>query len=304
MKQPTHTPTTVSVVIPHYGSPEPTLNLVAMLGSQDDISDLEIVVVDDASPEPFPHIDGLTLVRRDTNGGFGSAVNSGAAIATGEFLLILNSDLDIGPTFIADLLDAARPWLPAVVGPVVLDHAGNHTWTGRRFPTTDQHVVEWLAPLARFRHTTAWHVGVGHDVRCTPGNTASPDWLVGACLLLPSAAFHAVGGFDEAFYMNSEEIDLQRRLRDRGLPSIFLGAVSVIHEGGGSSDPHRRRQWLIDSRMTYAAKWGGRRRLKAALGAATAVNLAVNCIRRLYNRDVTPMRAARHELALLSGPRP
>jgi N-acetylglucosaminyl-diphospho-decaprenol L-rhamnosyltransferase len=78
-----------------------------------------------------------------------------------------------------------------------------------------------------------------------------------------------------------------------------LAQPTAVHAGGASSDAARRRQWLVRSRLEYADKWGGRRRLQAALGAATAANLAWNAGRRIAGRDVAPLRTAREEAALL-----
>ena len=123
--------------------------------------------------------------------------------------------------------------------------------------------------------------------------------MIGAALLLPTADFRAAGGFDERFFMNAEEVDLQRRLRERGLRSVVLGSPVVVHEGGGSSDPERRRRWLVEARLAYADKWGGRRRLQSALALATAANLAWNVGRRVAGRQVAPLRTARTELGLI-----
>ena len=291
----------VSVVIPHYGDPGPTRALCsAVLGQPHD----EVIVVDDASPTQFPAVEGVTVIPRPVNGGFGAAVNTGARAATGDLMLVLNSDLDIGPTFVADLVAASTPWQPAVTGPLILGHDGRPANSGRHFPTTAHHATEWLTPLARFRDRPGLHEAVGHDTRAVPGATVAVDWLVGAALLIPRAAFLEVGGFDESFHMNSEEIDLQRRLRAHGLPSVFVGTVSVVHEGGASSDPALRRRWLVDSRFTYAEKWGGVRRLRTALRAATAVNLAANVARRAAgNSAVRPLVTAREEWSLTTGGR-
>ncbi len=299
----------MSVVIPHYGDPAPTLALIGALRPQ---GPRQIIVVDDRSPVPFPadsdgpegtggdHA-GVTVIRRVANGGFGAAVNTGARAATGDLLLVLNSDLDVGPTFLADLVAASAPWQPAVTGPTVVDHGGAHTYSGRHFPTSSHQIIEWLTPLARFRDRPALHEAIGHDTRAVPGATTIVDWLVGAVLLLPRESFLAVGGFDEGFHMNAEEVDLQRRLREHGIPSVFLGTVTVTHEGGGSSDPTRRRRWLVESRFRYAAKWGGERRLRAGLRAATGVNAAVNVVRRWRGRrDVRPWATAREEWQLTS----
>jgi len=290
----------VTVVIPHYGTPEQTLLLVEQLLPQ--VSAGHVIVVDDASPTPFPTPAGIQVVRREQNGGFGSAVNSGAAVATGDLILVLNSDLEVPQDFIARLLEAQARFPSAVLSPRVVDRSGHETWVGRDFPRIHHQVVEWLTPLARWRHTTAWHRGVGHDVRAQ-GTDMAVDWVMGSAMLIPLAAFRAVGGFDERFFMNCEEIDLQRRLRDRGVTSVSLGSPTVIHAGGGSTPSDQRRSWLTRSRLQYADKWGSRKSLQMALLAATVANLTVNTLRSLLGRNVHPLLTAREELHLLTGRR-
>lgn len=286
----------VSVVIPHHGDPEPTLALLDHLRTQ--VSAPHLVVVDDASAIPFPEAEGTRIVRRDRNGGFGSAVNSGAEVALGDLMLVLNSDLQIPEDLIARLLDAHERYPRAVLSPCVLDSQGNRVWVGRDFPRIHHQVVEWLTPLARWRNTTAWHRGVGHDVRA-PHTDAIVDWVMGAAMLIPLHDFREVGGFDERFFMNCEEIDLQRRLRERGLVSVALASPDVMHVGGGSSPRHQRRKWLVESRLKYAAKWGSLWPLQVALVAATLVNLIVNAGRRLLGRDIQPLAIAQQEMQLI-----
>lgn len=297
-----HRSAEVSVVIPHYGDPEPTSDLVATLASQRGVS--EIIVVDDASPVPFPDSPGVHVVRRERNGGFGTAVNAGAAVATHELLLVLNSDLEIERSFVSELVVAAAPWQPAVVSPHVVRPTGEPEWPGRHAPHTRHYVVEWLTPLARHRHRRALHEAVGHDTRCVSGATVPVDWVTGAAMLIPRDAFRAVGGFDEGFHMNCEEVDLQRRLRSIGVPAVFVGTVTVVHEGGGSSDPARRRRWLVDARYRYARKWGEHpTRMRIALTAASYVNFIVNGLRQLARRPIDARAVLRYELSLVRGAR-
>jgi N-acetylglucosaminyl-diphospho-decaprenol L-rhamnosyltransferase len=291
----------VSVIIPHYGDPEPTLALVHALRGQAGAGELQLIVADDCSPVPFPETGGVTVVRRAVNGGFGSAVDSGAAVAEHPLLLILNSDLEVEPTFVADLVRAAEPWQPAVVSPQVVGHSGAPQWVGRHFPTVRHQVVEWLTPLARWRHLPALHEAVGHDTRCVDGAVVPVDWVMGAAMLIPTDTFRAVGGFDERFFMNSEEVDLQRRLRVRGIPSVFAGTVRAVHEGGGSSETGRRRQWLVDSRVAYAHKWGHPHALRASLRAASVINWGFNSIRQLLGRDINAASVFQSELHYLKG---
>lgn len=293
----------VSVVIPFYGDPEPTLTLLEQLRRQRGV-DLEIIVSDDASPTPFPETAGVQLVRRDANGGFGSAVNTGASQATKPLLLVLNSDLEIADEFVRDLVDATHDAMPCVAGCVLRDPSGNAAYTARRFPLIRHHVVEWLTPLARFKDTAAWHRGVGHVVEARPGTVMAVDWVVGAVLLVPTDSFRAVGGFDERFFMNSEEVDLQRRLASIGVPARYVGTVECMHEGGGSSASDQRRRWVVDGRYRYTDKWrgrGGRIALTAALTAASTVNLAVNTLRQVRGADVDASAVMDSERSMLRG---
>lgn len=290
----------VSVVIPHHGDPAPTEALLDQLATQ--THPVEVIVADDASPTPFPARDGVEVVRRQDNGGFGANVNSGAAVATGEALLVLNSDLTIEPTFVADMVAAARRHPRAVLAPRMVDEKGTAAWVGRDFPRVRHHTAAWLTPLARWRGTTAWHRAVGHDVSAQAGE-AEVDWVVGAAMWIPLADYRAVGGFDERFFMNSEEVDLQRRLRERGLAVVALGSPTVVHEGGGSSPSDSRRRWLVEGQLLYADKWGSKRALQAALTAATGANLLVNATRRAAGRDLRPLEIARTEMSMIRGGR-
>ncbi|GAB3288540.1 glycosyltransferase family 2 protein [Pseudoclavibacter terrae] len=286
----------VSIVVPHYGDPLPTQSLVVALGEQIGSADMQVIVVDDASPEPYVPVAGEFLIRRDRNGGFGSTVNVGAGAAEHEYLLILNSDLTISRNFIADLLLAAVPLMPAVVSPEVVGHSGSTQWTGRHFPAVKHTFVNAFSGLARFRHTRWWHEAVGHDTSTVVPGVHRTDWVVGAVLFLQTRVFRDAGGFDERFYMNSEEIDLQRRLGQRGVHSYVLGDLTVEHEGGGSSNPELRRTWVVTSALRFAEKWNDHPGLhRAALGAAAILNFIVNAARQLAGRDVRSLETLRRE---------
>ncbi len=293
---------TVSAIIPHYGAAAPTRVLTQSLLAQADRSGLvQVIVVDDCSPEPFaPDVPGAEVIRRETNGGFGSSVNTGAEASTGDLLLILNSDLEISSSFVADFVTASQPWMPAVTSPRVLDRAGAEAWTGRHFPRIHQQAAEWLAPLARWRSRGHLHDLVGRDTRSHRAASDVPvDFVVGAAMLVPRALFWEVGGFDERFYMNSEEADLQYRLRHLNVPSVALRSPVVVHVGGGSSDPARRRAWVVSSRLTYAEKWGHPRALRLALAAASAINYLWNAPRQALGRDVDALGTLRAERDLI-----
>lgn len=277
----------VSVVVPHYGDPEPTSALVHALRRQDTDVVLQVIISDDSSPIPFPETDGVEVVRRSTNGGYGAAVNSGAERAIHPYLLVLNSDIDITDDFVSRILRGAQPWLPAVVSTRVVESWGERC-IGRHWPTVASGVLETLDPLARFMGADWFETLLGNDLRSVRvDEPVVVDWAVGVCLLMPTADFRGVGGVDERYFMNCEEIDLQRRLHEeRGLPVIVLDQPIIRHVGGGASDPARRSGWLMDARMRYHQKWNGGPSLYLGLMASAGINLVFNTMREFAGRDV------------------
>lgn len=299
---------TVSVVIPHYGEPEPTLDRVRELLRDPSPRMAMIVVSDDCSPTPFPaeaiSDPRLIVTRRPSNGGFGAAVNYGLRLVRTPWALVLNSDAEFSGEQIGELLDRADTWFPAVASPRVVGLDGVTQWTARHFPTIGHQVTEWLSPLARFRHLPRLHEWVGHDYATEQSASTTPtDWVFGAVMLLPVEHVRRAGGFDESFHMNAEEVDLQLRLRREGIPSVFIPEVHSVHEGGGSSDSDRRRTWLVTARRNYARKWGTPVALDAGLTAATFANFFVNAIRQMAGRDLSALDTLRQEFRLISASR-
>lgn len=284
---------TLTVVIPHYGDPTPTRSLVASLVPQGAV----IIVVDDASPEPLGDIPGARVIRREVNSGFGATVNAGVAEVTTDLVAILNSDLEVSADFLADYLAAAQPWLPAVVAPRVVTH-GHDGATSFRFPTARTVLAQRIGLLANRRDRRWASDLIGEDKPSSPEDEHVVDWVSGAAILLPTADLRAVGGFDDRFHMYLEEVDLQRRLRERGLKSVYVGHLVAHHAGFGSSDPGKRERWQTESWVKYADKWGWRRRLWLAMEGASAVNLAVDSARRVLGRDTTPVKDWKQRRAL------
>lgn len=289
-----------SAVIPFYGDPTDTLALIEQLKQQSLASNLEIIVSDDCSPTPFPQTEGVTVIRRETNGGFGANVNSGVEAATGKWLFILNSDLSVPRDFIEKAVAQAEELGNALFAPQILGHNGESQYVARAFPTTFHVVWEWLTPLARIRSTKFWHKMVGHRVDAVTGATLDVDWVMGACMVMPTEFYRMVGGMDERFFMNSEEVDLQLRLKQRGVRRVFAGNLVVEHVGGASSgDIMKRRQWVLNSRFIYADKWSTMQNLGPALKAASLANYAFNKARALRNKAVKPEAVLRQELQLI-----
>lgn len=290
---------TVSAVIAHYGPVERTASLVADLQAQHGF-EVQIIVSDDASPIPYPAQPGVTLVRSEVNGGYGAAVNRGAGLATGDWLLICNSDIRIDSGFLGGAFAAARSWGPAIFGFAQRGPGGPAPASGQPqtfWRTIGQH-SEALWPIA---HRTGLdrHWGLDDPTSAPSGPVG---WVAGSLLLVPRAAFIDVGGFDERFYMYSEEVDLQRRLGERGVRPILLTEVEVFHEGGASSAGLDSPLELLRARLVLEEVARGpkaRRRLVTGLAAIAWVDGVTRATRRLLRRDPEPFEHLRLRLERL-----
>ncbi|HEX9733404.1 MAG TPA: glycosyltransferase family 2 protein [Thermoanaerobaculia bacterium] len=194
----------------------------------------EVIVVDNASEDgsaemvadDFPW---CRLLRLGANAGFGAANNRGAALARGETLLLLNSDAWLAGGALALLAArlAADPGLAAVVPQLYFpDGRPQFAWC----PETG--VVGEAIQMRRNRfEARRWsHRRLRRILRALTG----PGWYTAACMLLRKAAFDAVGGFDEGFFLYFEDVDLSRRLRRAGWKMALVDDASAFHVKGGS----------------------------------------------------------------------
>lgn len=211
--------------------------------------DLDVVVVDNGDDgsaayveENFPQARTITCANR----GFGAANNEASATADARYVLFLNPDTEFLSGNLADLtavLDR-RPGL-GLVGVRQVGGGGDLAPSMRRFPSTANMLAEALAvekvPLARRF--------VGErvlDPRLYE-REAPCDWTSGSFMLARAEALQQCGGFDERFFLFSEETDLCRRLRDAGWEIAHLPQVTIRHfESERSASP------LMEAQAAYA----------------------------------------------------
>ncbi|CAM3665472.1 glycosyltransferase family 2 protein [Nocardioides zeicaulis] len=287
-------------MVPHYGAPGPTLDVCAQLLAQRDV-DLEVVVADDASPEPIVVPDGVRLVRRDVNGGFAANVNSGLAEARGALCLVLNSDMQLRDRAVADLVEAARPHQPCLAAPAITTVDGRWEESRHRWPSPLRTAVSLSRPvphLTRIPRVRRWLL----ESRAVATEGPTPcDWVSGAAFMVPTPVIRSIGGLDEHFFMYGEDVDLQRRLRAAGVPSLLFRSVEMAHVGGGSTDPLRADGWSLQARWVYAERHGYARRLRAMLWGTALVNVLWNVAARAGGRKVSVRRELRHDVLRARG---
>jgi GT2 family glycosyltransferase len=230
----------VSVILVSYHAREALSACLTRVRAQLTGREAEIIVIDNASTDgsaemvaaEFPE---AKLIRNDTNAGFAAACNQGAAAACGAYLVLLNPD-----AWLQDgALDAALAFMEAhprcaLAGGKLLDASGRMAPSGRRFPSAWQRLAYLSGLMERFP-TTIGRLDNKHLPAAVP---ARVDWVPGAFAVCRRAALAADGLFDEAFFLYYEEVDLCRRLRQRGFDVYFVPSAEVVHTGGVSARNH------------------------------------------------------------------
>lgn len=185
------------------------------------------------------------------NRGFGGANNIGALATESEFIALVNSDAVV----LRGALESLRDYLlkhphVGVVGPRLLNSDGSFQESRYHFPSP------WKA----------WMENMGiHSLKRAFQfknllKSGRVEWLSGACILIRRSVWVEMGGFDEAFFLYSEETDLQRRIRRSGREIHWVPEALVTHLGGGSGAGRRSevRECFFSGVDRYFLKHHGR----------------------------------------------
>ena len=198
-----------------------------------DYPNLEILLADNASEdgsvawveETFPDV---RVVRHPENWAFCRGNNEAIKHATGEYVVLLNNDVEVPPGWLRPLIAAmeAEPDVGAAQ-PKLLQYydRGRFEYAGASGGFLDRFGYPFLRGRVFF------------DMEADRGqydDARDVFWATGAALVLRRSALDEVGLLDELFFMHMEEIDLCWRLWRRGWRVRVVPQSVVYHIGGGS----------------------------------------------------------------------
>jgi len=201
---------------------------------------IEVIVVDNASTDDSRKIvkkkyPDVYLIANKTNLGFAKANNLGVKQAKGRFLLFLNSDTVVNRFSLVKPLKYLRnhPSVGAVTIKLYLKNNQIDPDNHRGFPTPWAALTHFSGLSRLFPQSKVfnqYHLGYLNFDRIHPIPVAA-----GSFLLMPTALFHQLGGWDEAYFFYGEDIDLCFRLNQAGYKIIYYPKVSALHLKGASS---------------------------------------------------------------------
>lgn len=206
---------------------------------------LDVIVVDNGSRDGtldwlhacWPQVRTVPLA---TNLGFGEATRRGIEAASSEWIALLNNDTEVDPGWLEALLVPmlADPGVAAACSVLELMHhpgvlnanGGGMTWLGYGF----DRAFGW--PISALQDTPPLH-----DV----------IFPTAAAMLMRRSAFDAVGGFDRAFRMYHEDVDLGWRWNLAGWRVVVARDSRVRHAFGGTTAPRHGEAWRARMGMRH-----------------------------------------------------
>jgi N-acetylglucosaminyl-diphospho-decaprenol L-rhamnosyltransferase len=175
--------------------------------------------------------------------GFGANHNAAFQRCRTPYFCVLNPDIRLPADPFPPLLEALAGERVAVAAPLVRNPAGGIEDSARRFPTAASLLKKAFVDRRQPDYPT-------------DRGTQDVDWVAGMFMLFRAEAYRAARGFDEAYFMYYEDVDLCRRLRAAGESVRYVPAAEVVHDARRAS---RREPRLTIHHLASIARYLSRR---------------------------------------------
>ncbi|MEO5695286.1 MAG: glycosyltransferase family 2 protein [Usitatibacter sp.] len=242
-------PETLDIVVPVYRGEAETRACLQSVFASANRRPIEVVVINDASPEPaisawLEHLatEGkITLITHPVNLGFVAGVNAGMALHPTRDVILLNSDTEVGPGWV-DRIGA---------------HFGRDATIGTLTPFSNNATICSYPKMLAANAIPLGETAATLDAACAAANagrTVDVPTGVGFCMAISRKCLDRVGPFDLERYGAGygEEVDFCMRAARAGFRNVLAGDVFVRHVGeisfgGSGADRRARAQAMVDS---------------------------------------------------------
>ena len=232
----------LSIIIVSFNTRQLTLNCLESIKKTTGFKDVEVIVVDNASTDKsveaikdqFPQV---KILRKSINTGFAKANNQGIKVASGEYIMLLNSDTLVKPEALLRLVEFmdAHP-RAGILAPQLLNPNGSIQPNGGFLPRLSN-IIAWMLFIDDLPFIKPWFWsyqlrGSSHFIQ-----TRSLGWVQGAALVLRHSLIDQIGGLDENIFMYAEDVEICYRARKSGWQVMLLPQAQIVHLGfkSGSS---------------------------------------------------------------------
>ena len=250
----------VSALVVTYNSAGYIHPLVESLRRQLVDQSIRLIVVDNASvddtlPSLMCHED-VIAVAAGKNLGYAGGINVARQhVGDADAVLVLNPDLELADGAVKALRRCLAETSAGVVVPRLLDQDGSLYMSLRREPTS----LRALGDAMFGRRLAGRPAALGEiDMeQWSYEHRHTVDWATGAALLVDANLDKRIGGWDERFFLYSEEVDFMRRVRWAGCQIWFEPDAVMRHRRGGSGAAVAFEALMAINRVRYQEKWHG-----------------------------------------------
>tara|TARA_B110000211_G_C14074247_1_gene551303 strand:+ start:1273 stop:2202 length:930 start_codon:yes stop_codon:yes gene_type:complete len=252
----------ITIIIVCYNCGEDIIDVMKDIQKSNyNLSDLQIIIVDnnsqDASLSLFGNFNEVefSVIKSKENIGFGRGCNLALPMIKGNKTLFLNPDVKLSSDSLKNLFDfsnlypSSKVWGGQTIN-LQGENDGQNAW---REPSLIG-VLSWAFFGDIFLKKLSLRIP---DAYTSTEIQKSPyvDSISGCFLLMDTELFKQLEGFDERFFMYSEEVDLCRRARSLGAKPMSTDKAVILHEGSKTITSRNKLNFLYHSKLKYCKKY-------------------------------------------------
>ena len=182
-------------------------------------------------------------IYNDSPKGFGANHNQAFSCCDTAYFCVMNPDISVSEDPFLTLLSFIGNRNIAIIAPMIVNMNGGIEHNARYFPT----------PWGLVKKVFGCYDGVYH--RRDNQSLEFPDWIAGMFMLIDSKSYATLSGFDEAYFLYYEDVDLCVRAWSEGMVVALCQEVSVVHDARRSSHSDLKYfKWHITSVARFFLK--------------------------------------------------
>jgi GT2 family glycosyltransferase len=205
-------------------------SLKSEVGEKIKSGEYEVIVVDndskDATAEKVKKYtsSSIRFVQSGENGGYAKGINKAAALAKGDYLVVINPDSMLIKSDFSKAIDEFKhnPKM-GIAGFALQNKEGVREKTAGTF----YNFFNFPFFVAGFEEMVG--------LRFSPNIKKKVDYISGGFVMFRTSVFMALKGFDEDYFMYVEDMDICFRAKKAGFDTMFLPYCVIEHKGQGSS---------------------------------------------------------------------
>ena len=256
--------TDLSIVIVSWNTKKYLEECLTSLRTIDGNLSVETIVVDNASSDGTPEMiraqfPEVTLLETGANLGFAGGNNVGIQKASGNYVCLINSDVNVPP----DCLPKMHSYMEqnstiGLLGPGMLYTDGRVHRSGMRFPTLWNLFLRALFLDSLFKRSRFFGGYLMKDFQFD--RTTDIDVLNGWFWMARREALNQAGLLDRRFFMYAEDVDWCKQFHLAGWRVVFYPEARALHYGGASAAnaPSRFNVEMQRANLQYWKKYHGR----------------------------------------------